>query len=94
MMDVIINHHSQKEPQNKLKLNHLITFEATESADYSNNKNFTFRISYKSLTLTVLPKKSESPYILPNIWIIYLFTYLFFTLFTYFNVFNHYQVYK
>ena len=45
MMDVIINHHSQKEPQNKLKLNHLITFEATETADYSNNKNFTFRIS-------------------------------------------------
>ena len=29
MMDVIINHHSQKEPQNKLQLNLLITFEAT-----------------------------------------------------------------
>ena len=29
MMDVIINHHSQKEPQNKLQLNLFITFEAT-----------------------------------------------------------------
>ena len=29
-MEVIINHHSQKEPQNKLQLNLLITFEATD----------------------------------------------------------------
>ena len=30
MMDVMINHHSQKEPQNKLQINLLVTFEATE----------------------------------------------------------------
>ena len=29
-MEVIINHHSQKEPQKKLQLNLLITFEATD----------------------------------------------------------------
>ena len=30
MMGVMINHHSQKESQNKLELNFLIVFEATE----------------------------------------------------------------
>ena len=30
MMGVIINHHSQKESQNKLQLHLLIVFEATE----------------------------------------------------------------